>query len=434
MKNKFLSIFLIAFTFCVLFIITSSVNAATPTFDPDDGYVLNGTQKCFFANGTEITISARTDGAPGATISWAGGSVNVPSDVSVFGGAHNDTATYNTKVIMNGGTVKNIFGGGLHESYVGTAELLVNGGTVTGSITAGGANIFANSDNCAPTADNAVGSSTRVVNANATINGGSAQNVFGGGEGLGYTKNSNITINGGAFQYVTAGGSNGFTGNANLTVSNGEIGVMQSVNRGDMESALMEVTGGNIQKLYVGGEEGDVNVTGTIDSIGLDISGSAKVQNLYLGTNGGAVIGTSNNPANVLVAIYDGSDVHIADPDQFSNDMIIEYIYVIIDDIKYELEKGKTLADLGEETLSAIKNVNGKTFVKFVIKDTDTEFAEDTIIDKDTSLTAVFRDNAPTAIKDETPKTGTSNALSFISVVVIVISLAGIVITKKIIK
>lgn len=429
MKNKFLSIFLLFFSFCILFALTSSVKAATPTYDPDDGYVLNGTQKCFFANGTEITISARTDGIAGATISWDGGSTNVPSDINVFGGAHADPLTYNTKVTMNGGTIKNIFGGGLHESYVGTAEVIVNGGTVTGSITAGGANILANSDNCAPKASNSEGSATRVVSANLTINDGVATNVFGGGEGYGYTKTASTIINGGTFQYVTAGGSNGYTANAALNVTNGEITVMQSVNRGDMDSAIMEVTGGNIQRLYVGGEEGDSTVTGTIEAVGLDISGSSKVQNLYLGTSGGQVIGTNGNDVSVIVAIYEGADVHIANPDQFSDDMLIKYIYVIIDDVRYELEKGNTLADLGEEILSAIKNVEGKEFVKFVIKDTDTEFSESTPIDTDTFLSTVFKDNTPA--KDVTPKTGTSNTITIFVIAIIIISLAGVVIIKR---
>lgn len=432
MKNKLLSIFLSAFTFCFLFALNSSVKAVAPTYDANDGYVLNGSQKCFFANGTEITISERADGAPGATISWEGGSTNVPSDVNVFGGAHADPATYDTKVTMNGGTVKNVFGGGLHESYIGRAEVTINAGTVTGSITAGGANVLANSDNCAPTAENATGSATRVVNANLVINGGSATNVFGGGEGLGYTKTTTTTINGGTFQYVTAGGSNGYTGNASLNVTNGEITIMQSVNRGDMETANMNVTGGTIKKLYVGGEEGDATVTGTIDAISLDIAGNSTVENLYLGTNGGQVIGTNGNDATVQVAIYDGATVHIADPSQFADNMIIEYVYVTIDDARYELEKGKTLADLGSDTLSAIKTVNGKEFVKFVIKGTETDFSESTPIDADIALSTIFKDNTP--VKDETPKTGTNDIVIFISVGLMLISLAGVVVTKKVIK
>lgn len=432
MKNKLLLTFSLFLAICTFLGITSSSNAATPTYDPDDGYVLNGSQKCFFANGTPITISSRADGIAGATISWEGGSTNVPSDVNVFGAAHADPATYDTKITMNGGTVKNIFGGGLHESYVGTSEVIVNAGTVTGSITAGGANVLANSDNCTPTAENATGSATRVVNANLVINGGSALNVFGGGEGLGYTKASHTSIHGGNFGYVTAGGSNGYTGNANLVVTNGEIGIMQSVNRGNIESANMGVSGGTIEKLYVGGEEGDSNVTGNIDAISLDISGNATVKDLYLGTNGGQLIGTNGNDAIVQIAIYDGANVHIADPSQFSEGMIINYIYVSIDDIRYELEKGKTLTDLGEDILSTIKSVNGKEFVKFVVKGTDNEFSETTPIDADIELSTIFKDNTP--IKDNTPKTGAYNVVIFIAVAIFTISLVGFAITKRIIK
>lgn len=63
MKKKVLTISLLAFAFCTFFITTNKVEAATPTYNADDGYVLNGTQKCFFANGNDITIIAREDGA-----------------------------------------------------------------------------------------------------------------------------------------------------------------------------------------------------------------------------------------------------------------------------------------------------------------------------------------------------------------------------------
>lgn len=433
MRKKILLITLLILAFFILFMIPNIVNAAEPTYDPNNGYVLNGSQKCFFANGTEITITARQDGGDGATITWEGGHTNVPSDVSVFGGAHADPATYDTKVIMNGGTVKNLFGGGLHESYVGTAEVIMNAGTVTGSVSGGGANVFANSDNCAPTAENATGSATRVVNANVIINGGTiGKNLFGGGEGLSFTKTTSVAVNGGSTQYVTAGGSNGYTGNAELYVTGGTVGILQSVNRGEMESANLEVSGGTIEKLYVGGET-DPSVTGSISTVTLDITGSVKVNNLFMGTSGGETIGTNGNDTAVFVAIHDGADVTIANPDEFENVTIINYVYVTIDETKYELEKGKTLSDFDPDELSAIKNAQGKEFVKFVKKGTSEDFSETTPINTDIELSTVFTDkvtpNEPA--KDPTPKTGTNNILTISLLVVAILSLAGFVVTKK---
>ncbi|MDE5830569.1 MAG: hypothetical protein K2H53_02575, partial [Clostridia bacterium] len=349
---------------------TNTVKAAEPSFDPDTGYVLNGSQKCFFANGNELSITARDDGQNGATIFWADGTkhVDVPSDVNVFGGGHADTTTYeNTKITMNGGTVKNIFGGGLHESYVTASEVIVNNGTVTGSIVGGGANVLAGSDNCVPASASASSSPTRVVNAIVSVNNGSSNNVYGGGEGISYTGNAKININGGTFQYVTAGGSNGYTGNTEVEITSGQINVLQSVNRGEVVSSIVEVLGGTIQNLYVGGENA-ADVTGTIESVSLDIAGGSVVQNLYMGTSGGQII-TANSPTRVDVDIYLGATVNIADASEFDGISVTQYVLVTINDVDYELENGKTLADLAE--LPAIKNVEGKDFVKFVIKDTE---------------------------------------------------------------
>ena len=46
-------------------------------------------------------------------------------------------------------------------------------------------------------------------------------------------------------------------------ISGGNIAVFQSVNRGTVEKA----DGGNIDKLYVGGETEDSTVTGTINNV-----------------------------------------------------------------------------------------------------------------------------------------------------------------------
>lgn len=429
MRKKILTIILLTFGLCLFFAYSSTVKAAEPTYNPDDGFIMNGSQKCFFANGTDITINTPANNSDGATIVWDNGakSVDVPSDISIFGGSHNDSLTYDTKITMQGGTVKNIFGGGLHESYVGTSSIIVNGGKVTGSIVGGGANVFSGSDNCAPKAGNSKGSSTRVVRANVTINGGTAYMVFGGGEGLSYTGSTNVTINGGTFQYVTAGGSNGYTGNASINVTNGNIDVLQSVNRGEIVSANVQVSGGTIKKLYVGAED-DPTVTGTIEAVKLDITGSAVVENLYMGNSGGQRIGTNGNNTNVDVDIHNGASVHIADPSQFADGIITEFVYVIINTNKYELEKGKTLADLTE--LQAIKNSAGKTFNGFVKKGTKEVFAETTPINDDIELEILYKVEKPAI--DETPKTGNDEKFDTIILFVLISLSTGIIATSKI--
>jgi len=342
MKRKFLFILLLAFTFFVFFTLTDNVKAAQPSYGDDGtGYITLGSQKCFFANGTHISIEERDDGAQGAKIVWLDGNetktVNVPSDINVFGGAHHDATNYpSTKITMNGGTVKNVFGGGLHQSSVTNAEVIINGGKVTGSTTGGGANILANSDSGSHTGSNF---ETIVTNASTTINNGSSYNVFGGGEGYSTTNNVTLNINGGTMSYVTAGGSNGYTGNTNIEMTSGEVSVLQSVNRGQVVSSNLEILGGVIKNLYIGGET-DANVTGTIESVALDIAGGSVVENLHMGTSGGQTI-TSNSATKVDVDIYLGATVHIADENEFQGISVTEYVLVTINDVDYELQNRK---------------------------------------------------------------------------------------------
>ena len=428
MKRKFLFIFLLCFALYAICFAGNGVKAAEPTYSEENGYILNGSQKCFFANGTNVSIEERADGQSGATIFWEDGtkSVNVPSDINVFGGAHNDSTVYeNTKITMNGGTVKNLFGGGLHESHVKTAEVILNAGTVTGSIAGGGANVFANSDYCANSNLPFANSLTRVENAIVTANNGNAALIYGGGEGNSYTSIANVNINGGNFDFVTAGGSNGYTGNANLKVTSGQINLLQSVNRGGLVSADMRVAGGTINKLYVGGEEGDTSVTGTIENVSLDITGGAIVTNLYIGTSGGQKIGTAGNNAKADVDIYKGATVNIASQNDFANIKVTNYVFVTINENRFEIEEGKTLADLAE--LENVKNIEGKEFVKFVVKGTDETFEESTVIDNNIELEAIYKDKeikpVPTTETDKTPKTGIQDTRRTIPLAIVLVSL-----------
>jgi len=433
MKRKIYLIFLLCFALFMLF--STKVLAAEPTYEEDKGYVLNGSQKCFFANGTHVSVEARADGQSGATIFWDNGtkSVNVPSDINVFGGMHHDgTVIENSKITMNGGTVKNLFGGGLHESNVTKAEVIVNGGAITGSIAGGGANIFVNSDYCANSDLPFANSLTRVKEAYVTVNNGAAGTLYGGGEGHSYTETAAVRINGGRIDYVTAGGSNGYTGSASLKVTSGEIGVLQSVNRGEMANADVRVTGGTVNKLYGGGEEGDTSVTGKIAGINLDITGGSTVNNLYVGTSGGQKIGTAGNDTALDVDIYEGATVNIANDADFANIPVTTYVFITINEDSFELEKGKTLADLAE--IESIKNKEGKEFVKFVKKGTDETFDENTVINTDTELDAIYKDKpAPKAPVDNTPLTGNQNGQVIITMLTILCGLvgAGLIFGKK---
>lgn len=262
--------------------------------------VYDDANKLFFANGTAITISERTDGVSGATITWDGGSVNTPEGVSVFGAAHeSDTVYDSTSIVMNGGVVKNIIGGGLHKSEVKTTNITINGGKVT-SVNGGGGASFKNTTCHRPWFDGKGNESpTIVLKSNITINGGNIWGVFGGGEGISKTQEANVFVNGGKMTYVIAGGSNGFTGDSVVTVNGGEINTLQAVNRGSMVTSAITVEGGKIKNAYVAGDSSDNEVTGTIKGAVMEINGG-EVGGLYPGSNGGPNVSAKD----VVTATY----------------------------------------------------------------------------------------------------------------------------------
>lgn len=213
-----------------------------------------------------------------------------------------------SNIIMNSGEVSVIVGGGVSiqenlPAKVENSTITINGGTVLGSVIGGGylysevtnSNIIVNNGNVAAVGGGGVASVTvngvyysigteeapqlspnRTENVSVTINNGTINSpklnyglVYGGGQGYSYVGNANLIINGGDMSkaYVTAGGSNGYTGKSNVEINGGDINIYQSVNRGIVEEAVTKVTGGNIQKFYVGGETEDTSVTGTINKV-----------------------------------------------------------------------------------------------------------------------------------------------------------------------
>lgn len=287
MKKKLL--FVIAA--CAFFLPATVFAAKAPEYVPDD--------YSFYANGTPITIEARTDGKEGALIKWDGGEKNVAADTSVFAGAHNSSEVVeNASITMNAGTIRNIIGGGEHKSIVKKVTITLNNGTVTGSIVGGGMRYGTNThdDFTEPkksemnSRDDAI---TIVDEAIITINAGTiGQSVFGGGESYSYTGKATVTINSsftGEIGYVTAGGSNGYTGEGIVYANGGKIKVLQAVNRGFMKTSELTVDGAEVEKAYAS-SEGDNQELGVTDSAKLVVI-SGKV--------GYAAPGQKGNPGEI---------------------------------------------------------------------------------------------------------------------------------------
>lgn len=346
MKKKLL--FLVA----AFALFVPSVLAAEPNYDES--------VKAFFANGTPVTVEARTDGQDGALIKWDGGEKAVPADTSVFGGSHeSDEKLESTNVTVNGGSLHNVFGGGLHKSSVGNSLVIINGGKFTGFIQGGGASSYTATCGHTQYAGDKDGATTVVDNAIVVINGGEiAKDVFGGGEGISYTKKASVTVNKsftGNIRYVTLGGSNGYTDDATALLKGGKIKVLQSVNRGFMETAEITVNGAEIENAYASAKGDDqklgVNKKAVINII------SGKVKNVAPGQKG-----TPNENAADISEISYVEGTVVNEPTNFNEDKVTVNINLTLKSDEFadtiQIPKGTTFTD--DELQKIIDEINNE--------------------------------------------------------------------------
>lgn len=437
----------ILLTVLLLVALTLTVHAATPGMSAD---AYPG-RDYFFANGAAITISARADSQPGATISWDGGSLDVGPETYVFGGMHNDDTAVTSNITMNGGTVKHIAAGGLHLSNTTTSNLTINGGTVSfvsgGGVGSGasiGGNCTVSNPNCQgyPQEADATQAACKTGTSNVTINGGTINTVYGGGlSGITKTEKANVKVTGGTISYVVGGGSNGYTGSANVTISGGTVACAQSVNRGTMNSANMEVTGGNVTNLYVGGES-DSSVTGTINEVKLTVEENANVGNLSYGYNGGTEMDTTSgniNSEDVKVS----ASANVGNMTSVGGNVTLTYT-VTIDGKAYSVDAGKTVSSI--PGYNSLITKDGYTFKG--LKNGDADYDVTKSVTSDLTLVTSWEKvvttepapstpapapapAVPAVEKDNTPKTGVVDFSLYIAAIIGTVAFIGIVAIKK---
>lgn len=402
-----LAVLILAVTF--LFILTGSVKAAT---EPE--LLEFGATKIFFANGTPITIEERIDGEEGAKIVWDGGELLVEPTTDVFGGMHNNDEEIETSITINGGYVEHVFGGGLHKSNTKTTEITMNGGQV-GQIDAAGASSWIAKCGCSTELINwqegdYENAPCQVGTANLTINYGTVCNkntghgiIFGGGCGYSYTQKANVVINDGEFAntWVVAAGSHGSTDYANLTIHGGKLGIVQTINRGVVKEANLEVNGGEIANLYVGGETADSSVTATAEKITAKIYGGF-VENLEIGSNGGVEIPTDSNIATVE---YLSDAVFEVANSVRENANCKEMVLLSLDGEEQYIEAGSKLS---EAKLPDTEKY-GYTFLGYYNAD-NMKVELDDEITVSLELTSRYEEKIITEIKDENSDTVTIKA------------------------
>lgn len=194
----------------------------------------------------------------------------------------------NAVVIVNGNSrLNNVFGGGSGKGTVKKATVVINGGTFS-SILGGGMAYVDNEHNIEEGASvNPENSANRVENAVVIINNASMNVnglVYGGCQGYGCVENTDVTVNNidGTKAWVIGGGSNGYVGNAKITINNAKaINSVCNINRGWAKSAKMVINGGTITNVYAGADEED-NKTSAMEHHGCQ--GTLEVE-----INGGTI-------------------------------------------------------------------------------------------------------------------------------------------------
>lgn len=380
MKKKLL--FLVA----AFALFVPSVLAAEPNYDES--------VKAFFANGTPVTVEARTDGQDGALIKWDGGEKAVPADTSVFGGSHeSDEKLATTSVTVNGGTLNNVFGGGLHKSSVGTSTVIINGGEIE-------------------------------------------KDVFGGGEGISYTKKASVTVAKsftGNIRYLTLGGSNGYTDDATALLLGGKIKVLQSVNRGFMETAEITVNGAEIENAYASAE-GDNQKLGVNKKAVINII-SGKVKNVAPGQKG-----TPNENAADISEISYVEGTVVNEPTNFNEEKVTVNINLTLKSGEFadtiQIPKGTTFTD--DELQKIIDEINNelkedKMKLEGFFKDKELknkfDFSEE--INADTTIyLKLVEIKAETSNKEKNPQTSDMN-LALILTTLGLASVGAVLVSRK---
>ena len=201
-------------------------------------------------------------------------------------------------VVVNGDdTVINAIGGGSDgRGTVKNAYVTINGGTLTALNGGGFASISAGSLG-GDAAIHPENSGNKVETVHLTINGGSIPTVFGGGQGYACVEKAIIKINNfvSSSGIVISAGSNGYTGETDLTIDGADtnIGTVVSYNRGWAKKTSITINNGTINEVYAGvngSDDGSSSMEkhGIQESINITINGGT-VTSIVAGDNPEAI-------------------------------------------------------------------------------------------------------------------------------------------------
>ena len=233
--------------------------------------------KCNVFGGSDV------NGTINGTINAKIGKNNNSTILAVYGGGNKasiGTETKEVKVyLLSNANVTNAFNGGKSADLLSenendlTREIYLQGGTAQ--------NIYGGSD-----------SSGTVTVSNVHIESGNANNIYGGNNQGGTTKISKIDIQGGTVQNVYGGGEKADTTTSNITITGGNIQyIFGGGNQAGVITTNVQTKGGNIENVFGGSNtSGDVNES-FVTTNDKDSASNTIIGTVYGGNNQG---GTTN--------------------------------------------------------------------------------------------------------------------------------------------
>lgn len=119
-----------------------------------------------------------------------------------------------------------------------------------------------------------------------------------GNTGYFYVDSVNLNIDGfttySSHDYFCVAGSNGYTRDVNASITNSKLRHISNTNRGGVGSVNLKVSNSSVDEFYIGGDNSEGDVDGTIDNVKINVNAGDGVYNFKLGVNGKENISADN--------------------------------------------------------------------------------------------------------------------------------------------
>lgn len=249
--------------------------------DTSNVYINGGNANEVYAGGNSASVNT-------TNTYIQGGNTN-----TVYCGSNQTGTVQNSNVFVKAGTTNTIYGGNNVGGVTQNSKVTIEGGNVTDAVYGGGNRVnTTNAEVYLISSENPIhsiyggGNMASVENPKVYIQGGEAEDVFGGSNNDGTINNSFVEVTGGHTENVYGGNNNGgTTQTTNVNILSGEVNnVFGGGNKAITTETNVNIKGNVLNDVYAGGNEAEVTT-----NTNLNIEGGNIQNNAYGGGNEGTV-------------------------------------------------------------------------------------------------------------------------------------------------